>query len=337
MKKFLLVPALACLAFGASAQTLTLTGTSYNQNFDGIGSGLPTGWRLYAASSATSIGALETLNTSSTTGLFNDTTCGNNNVTSGGFKNYASADVCTEGTSCTAQQAATDRALGVRQVAKTNATHPNLDSGAAFVLVIANTTDITNVALQFKLQSLDTSSPRITKWMVDYAVGSPTSFTPISTTPSTLTTGGNTFSNTTVSVNFGSALDNKSSNVYIRITSLELSTLFGNRASTAIDDFSLTWTGSVSVDNINKVSPLSLTQVGAATSSSVKFMYDAAEAGSYVLSIFDMTGRKVYAEQVNANAGLNNLNVANASLVPGMYVAKLANGSNSSVVKVSVQ
>jgi trimeric autotransporter adhesin len=337
MKKFLLVPALACLAFGASAQTLTLTGTSYTQNFDGIGSGLPTGWRLYAASSATSIGALETLNTSATTGVFNDTACGANSVTSGGFKNYASANVCTEGTPCATQQAATNRALGVRQVSKTNATHPNLDSGAAFVLVLTNTTDINNVALQFKLQSLDTSSPRITKWMVDYAIGSPTSFTPIATTPSTLTTGGNTFSNTTVSVNFGTALDNKSSNVYIRITSLEVSTLFGNRASTAIDDFSLTWTGSVGVNNINTVSPLSLTQVGAATSSSVKFMYDAAEAGTYALSIFDMTGRKVYNEQLNAKVGLNNINVTNASLVPGMYVAKLANGSNSSVVKVVVE
>lgn len=336
MKKLLLFPALVCFSLSAMAQ-VTLTGTSYTQNFNGIGGGLPTGWRLYAASTSTGLGDLKSLASSATTGIFRDTACGANNVTSGGYKNYASANVCTEGTPCATQQAATDRALGVRQVSKTNATNPNLDSGAAFVLVLANTTGLTNFNMSFKLQSLDTSCPRTTKWLVDYAIGTPTSFTAATTVPASLVTGNNLFSNTNVTVNFGTALDNKSSNVYIRIVTLEVSTGSGNRASTAIDDVNLTWTGGSSSSVAETaVQSTNLTQVGIGNSSSVQLAYTASEAGNYALNLFDMTGRKIHSENVTAKSGENTATV-NANLTPGMYIAKITNGLTSGVVKVIVQ
>ena len=337
MKKLLLFNCLLCLSTGAFAQTLTLTGPSYIQNFNTIGSSMPTGWRVYNGSGASSIGALETLATSSTTGVFRDTSCGATNVTSGGFKNYASANAVTEGTPCSVQQTTTDRALGVRQVSKTNIAHPNLDSGAAFVLVLTNTASMYNFNLQFKLQSLDTSSPRVTKWMVDYAIGSPTSFTPVTTVPANPTTGGNTFSNTNVTVNFGTAFDNKSSNIYIRVVTLGASTGSGNRASTAIDDFQLTYYSPVGIKNINEVDGAAFNQLGIGTSSAINFNFNTIDAGEYTLSMTDMTGRMIHSEKLNIVNGDNNISVMNANLPSGMYVARLTNGTTNGIVKVVVQ
>ncbi len=337
MKKLLLFNSLLCLATGAFAQTVTLTGTSYMQDFNSIGSSMPTGWRVYNGSGASSIGSLEVLATSSTTGVYRDTACGSSNVTSGGFKNYASANVTTEGTPCSVQQTTSDRALGVRQVSKTNLTHPNLDSGAAFVVVLANTTSLYNFNLQFKLQSLDTSSPRLTKWMVDYAIGSPTAFTPIATVPANPTTGGNVFSNTNVTVNFGTALDNKPSNIYIRVVTLEVSTGTGNRASSAIDDFQLTYSSTVDVRNINEAGATSFNQLGIGNASAVNFNFNTIDAGEYTLTLSDMTGRTMHTEKVNVLSGDNNIAVLNANLAAGMYVARLTNGTTNGVVKVVVQ
>ena len=113
---------------------------------------------------------------------------------------------------------------------------------AAFTFQIANTVGLTDFQLSFKLQSLDIASPRNTVWLVQYGIGtSPSSFTTIATSPVSLATGNLTFTNTSVFVNFGAALDNQSQNVWIRIVTTAASTGSGNRASSAIDDFSLTY------------------------------------------------------------------------------------------------
>ncbi len=336
MKKVLLFSGLVGLSFGAFAQTLSLTGSSYTQNFDGIGSGLPTGWRVYSGSSHTSIGALETLSTSTTYGVFTDTTCGTSNVVGGGFKNYASADVATSTTSCSAQAALTNRALGVRQVSPTNATHPNLDSGAAFILVLNNTSGLSNFNLSFKLQSLDVNSPRATTWLVDYAVGAAGPFTPV-TTVGTMTTGGGVFSNNTVTANFGSALDNKSGNVYIRITTLVFSSGTGNRASTAIDDYSLTWTGiPTAVTEVDNSGSLPFEVLGNATSSTINMNCTTSEAGNYNVILSDMTGRTVYSNVSNLEAGNQSISLNNLNLAKGMYIARISNGHTTGIAKVMV-
>ena len=91
------------------------------------------------------------------------------------------------------------------------------------------------------MQSLDDGIGRTTTWQVDYALGdNPTTFIPVTTSPSTLITDG-TFASTPVTVNFGNALDNQNSKVWIRIVTLSATTGSGSRASTGIDDVKISW------------------------------------------------------------------------------------------------
>ena len=110
-----------------------------------------------------------------------------------------------------------------------------------FVFEINNTSGKTNLALNFLLQSLDDGIGRTTTWQVDYATGdNPTTFVPVATPPSTITTS-TSFSSTPVTVDFGNALDNQSGKVWIRIVTLSATTGSGSRASSAIDDVKFSW------------------------------------------------------------------------------------------------
>ncbi|RZK96716.1 MAG: hypothetical protein EOO62_28865 [Hymenobacter sp.] len=216
-----LASALALTSLGAQAQA-TLTASPYVENFDGLANGLPTGFNVYTAATPAAPGTAGTLITAATS--WTDS--------GAGFKNFASATNLTAAATTAAQAAATNRALGVRQTGGT-------DAGVAFVFRALNTTGKTDLALTFKLQSLDAASPRVTTWQVDYAVGAtPTNFT---TAGSSATTGGSTFSNNTVTVSFNGALDNQTGPVWVRIAALGGTAGSGNRASSAIDDFSLSW------------------------------------------------------------------------------------------------
>ena len=260
MKKIALLSAGLLIAGIAEAQ-LTLSGTSYTQDFDNIGGGLPTGWSLYTSAESTTLGT----DVSTTKYVATNTRW---NWTTGNFRNVASADGFTMYylADTAAQHASNDRALAVRQVGNTSSTFPGTDSGAAFVLNIANTNGLTNFQMSVKLQSLDSTSPRVTTWTVDYGFGAnPTAFT-AATITGTNTTGGNTYSNNTITVNFGSALDNQSGPIWIRIVTLNWTTGSGNRTTTGIDDFQLNWTsstpsGSLSIastsptDNATSVAP----------------------------------------------------------------------------------
>ena len=336
MKKVILLSFLVASTFASNAQYALSGASPYTQNFDGIGSGLPTGWLVYSGSSATSIGTLETFSTSLTYGIYNDTTCATSAVVGGGFKNYASASAAAAGTSCTAQQAITNRAIGVRQVSPSNATHPNLDSGAAFVFEVANTGGITNLGVSFNLQSLDTSSPRVTTWRLQYRIGTTGTWTGVTTT-GTMTTGGHMFSDNKITASFGTALNNQSSNVWIRIVTIDFSSGTGNRASTAIDSFKLTWTGNAGVNDVVANGTLPFSVTGTPTSSDVSFNFDAVEAGSYTLLLTDMVGRKVYTENTTAEHGNQNITAHGLSLAPGLYVAKLSNGTSTGITKFIVQ
>jgi endonuclease/exonuclease/phosphatase family metal-dependent hydrolase/uncharacterized protein YdeI (BOF family) len=220
--------------------TITLTGTQYAEAFDGIGTALPNGWSIKTGATAAILG----------TDAAYASTAGTWNVTSGRFYNFASADIGETGD----QAAATDRALGIRQTGSLG------DPGAAFVLKLANTTNFSAFSLSFKLQSLDKTSTRAVLWGVDYAIGDTTNFITATTNPASIPTGNLIFSNQTVTVNFGSALDNKGSNVWIRIRTTAASTGSGNRPSSAIDDFGLTYTnGSGTNTPTMTVTPTALT------------------------------------------------------------------------------
>ncbi|MBL0334746.1 MAG: hypothetical protein IPP73_05360 [Chitinophagaceae bacterium] len=215
---------------------ITLGSTSpFQINFDNLGTaGLPTG--VYTKQEATSgflgnEGSVYQLN-------FNLPTAWNQ--TSLGYKNYASATGLTAASTSTAQNASTNRALGFRQ---TGTAATGGDPGAAFAFQLANTTGKTNLQFEFKLQSLDAITVgHTTTWKVDYGFGSnPTLFTTVTTAPATLNTINGTFLNNTVTVNFGTALNNISQPVWIRVVTLSSTTGSGNRPSTAIDDVKFTW------------------------------------------------------------------------------------------------
>ena len=208
---------------------LPLTTSPYNQNFDAISAGLPQGFYAKVGATASSIGTGDM----TAFGGWAPTVWSN---TSAGAKNFASATGLTSTSDVTAQGASTNRAFGVRQTSSTG-----YDPGSAFVVLLDNTTGKSNFQMNFQIQSLDNTIGRTTNWIVDYGFGdAPTSFTPIASTPATLTTS-NAFGGTNVTVNFGSNLNNQNQKVWIRIVTLSATTGSGSRASSAMDDFQMSW------------------------------------------------------------------------------------------------
>ncbi|WP_086596052.1 T9SS-dependent choice-of-anchor J family protein [Hymenobacter crusticola] len=215
--------ALSLLTATSAWAQVTLATSPYVETFDGIGGGLPTGFTVRTAATATALGTTASLTTAKTAW----------NNTSGAFKNLASATGLTATSTTAEQDASTNRALGVRQTGTVG------DPGAAFVFQVANTNGRTDFKLTFLLQSLDPSSPRTANWQVDYGTGdTPSTFTTVSTGN---TTGGSAFTNKPITVDFGSQLDNVTGPVWIRIVTTSASTGSGNRPTSAIDDFTLAW------------------------------------------------------------------------------------------------
>lgn len=196
-------------------------------NFDNIGSGLPTGVKAYTGASATVAGTEAAFTAAAT--LWNNT--------SGAFKNFSSATGLTATSTSAEQNASANRAFGLRQTGTVG------DPGGAFVFIINNTTGKNNLKLDFLLQQLDpTSAGRSVSWTVDYALGeTPTSFTPLVTSPTPLSTTFGTFANTPVHVDLPASLNNQGSKLWIRIATYTASTGSGSRPSTAIDDFKVSW------------------------------------------------------------------------------------------------
>ena len=211
---------------------VTLTGTSYSENFDGIGTGgtsTPQGWSTSMNATISTLGTTTSTLATGINSYWSNTTAG--------AKNAASLDI-GGGTSNANQLNALDRAISIRQTSASG------DPGAAFILTIANTTGFQNFSGSFKLQQLDPSSaatPRTTTWKVQYSSDG-TSWTDASTSPSTLTTVQGIQSNQNVTFTLGSSIDNLSSILYIRIVTLTAASGSGNRPHTAIDDFVLNYT-----------------------------------------------------------------------------------------------
>jgi hypothetical protein len=326
------------LTSGTASNSVSLTGSiiglinlatsPYIQNFNGIGTGLPAGVTVRTGATASSIGTEALFATAPATW----------NSTGGGFKNFASGNN-DQGVT---QSTATDRAIGIRQVTAT-------DPGAGFVFQIANTSGKINFTLDFNLQSLDASSPRITTWRVDYGFGTnPSSFI-VPTTTGTITTGGNNFSNNPVHVDFGNALDNQSGIVTIRILSLTGSSGSGNRASTGIDDFTLTWedpaakTFSLNATAIN----FPLTNLGNANTSGYKIIsqtnldhsIDIAASAPYTIS----TDNSTFVSNLSiapADAFNKTIYVKFAPAAAGVYpgtITHTSEGAGTKVVNLSAE
>jgi autotransporter-associated beta strand protein len=215
----------------ASPAQVSLTGTNYSQDFNSLGSGLPTGWTTRLGVSTTNIGTpLSFTNTSSSSSI------NNWSDTSGAFKNYASATGLVSNSTTAAQQASTNRALGITPTGTFGDVGTNY---AAFVLQLSNTTGFQDFNLSMDAMVLS-SQTRTNVWTLDYGIGaSPTSFTTLTnwTTPAD-------FGTTTLSISSASlsGIANLSDNVWFRFTLLTPSTGSGSRDRIGIDNFSLTYT-----------------------------------------------------------------------------------------------
>ncbi|MFT4092413.1 MAG: DUF5689 domain-containing protein [Niabella sp.] len=206
----------------------------YLQDFNTIGSGLPTGINVMTNAKTDTVGRMASLTTAATVW---------SNI-SGAFKNFASATGLSSAATAGEQSASTDRALGLRQTGSFGEfTSGTTGGGGAFVFTINNTTGKSNLSLDFILQSLDASaSGRTVTWTVDYGIGeNPANFTVITTTPTPLTTALGTFASTAIHADLPAALNNNASKIWIRIVTLSASTGSGSRPSTAIDNFKISW------------------------------------------------------------------------------------------------
>lgn len=317
MKKIICSLFAIAIAFSSNAQMpFTLSGTSYTQDFDNIGNGLPTGWRVDTMANPNAGLGDDAISKFTATPI----TWGSN--AGRGFKNYASADGLLAAASPTDQNASTDRVLGIKQVSAIGWDNNNSLTSAAFQ--ITNTAGLNGFNLQFKLQSLLTSAKRYNNWIVQYGFGASPTFTTIATTPATLTLDSN-YSNTLVSVNFGALLDNQNQAVWIRIMPADSTMGNGNRPSVGIDDFNLTWTG-VAVNNIPQIT--SLTPIDNAinvpagnTSLSVTFDKNitAGTGNITVYNLTDMTNQVI--PVANATISGMSATIPNVTLLAGKNYA----------------
>lgn len=328
MKRFTLF-FIAIILVNVSSAQLMLSGNSYTQDFNSIAT-LPTGWFIFTGASSTSLG-----NDMAATKYYP----GKDNTWEkyyGEFREVASANASPyfTGFDSVQQSMATDRALAVRQVSAGSGSFPGSDSGAAFALQIGNPQGLTDFKLSFKLQSLDSTSPRVTTWSVDYGIGAnPTSFTRVAISGDS-TTGGNTYKNSTINIDFGTALNGQTGPVWIRIVALKMTTGSGNRTTTGIDDVNLTWTGNAAVADLNNTQvPLT----AYATTGSAVVRFSAPVAGKYALVFTDVSGRIVYTNTLNAKAGQQKYQLNDLALQPGFYIVKMAGEGVYGATKVIVR
>ena len=125
----------------------------------------------------------------------------------------------------------------MRQVGNTNSTFPGSDPGAAFVFRF-NSSGKALTELKFDLWILD-SQPRSAIYTIDYGLGSaPTVFSPLKTLSGLDAAWGKT----TVTLTSGElvALNNQS-DVWLRIAILDATTGSGNRDTSALDNFSISF------------------------------------------------------------------------------------------------
>ena len=212
---------------------ISLISSPLTLNFNTISKGLPAGVNLYTGGSSVLLGTAAAFTSDATKW----------SITTGGFYNFASTTGLISSSKEADQAAATNRALGIRQIGTTSSSFTGSDPGAAFVFQINNSTGKSAIKLDFLLQSLDVSSSvnRTTTWTVDYAIGaSPVKFLPVTATGS-LITGNTVFSSNAISVNFGNLLNNQSKKIWIRIITLTATSGSGSRPSTAIDDVKFSW------------------------------------------------------------------------------------------------
>ncbi len=320
MKK--IVALMAVLYSISSHAQVSLNNPPYLENFDNIASGLPAGFFVQTGSTATAAG---------TNATFTPTPTSWNN-TNAGFYNCASATGLKPTSNPNEQAVSTNRALSVRQT--TSYGNP----GAAFVFKIANTTNKTNFQLNFKMVSLDSSAQAITGWAVDYGFGAnPTSFTAITTNPTPVRTGSISTTPTSgykfftdATANFGTALDNKSEIVWIRIWAPSASVaipFLGNSTPTmsGIDDWNLSWTNSpnTNVNELNKANNNVL--ISGFQSNSLRIDFKQGVTSKTIIRLTDINGAVLWEKQYARIPANQTEWVRPGNLNKGIYILQIQN------------
>ncbi|HMP77631.1 MAG TPA: fibronectin type III domain-containing protein, partial [Kiritimatiellia bacterium] len=229
------IPLLLALQTAVSSAQVTLTGTSYSQDFDAIGSGLPSGWDTRISATASSLGTVQSFTTTAT--AWGDT--------SGRFGNVAAAESPATSADASGTQASrTDRALAVRQSGSFG------DPGAAFNFYF-NASGVTfsgvDPALSVKMQQFDNQG-RAATWSIQYGIGaSPASWTTLGTwdTVAGWNSANVTFTGTDLAALSGQAA------AWIRVVALSASTGSGSRDRVGIDDFTLTYSTAASAPTVS--------------------------------------------------------------------------------------
>lgn len=230
---------IVCVAFALPLQAqVFLSGNSYSEDFNNLGSGLPNGWSIYTGATSSDLGSAQIFDPAKATwaGL-------------GVFKNCASANNpgVTASDSSTKQDNYVDRVLGVRQ------TDSFGDPGAAFVFRLENTLGFGSFTVSLDCQMLKEVETRTTTWTLDYRVGSSGSFTSFATYPDP-----GVFGSSHLNHSFGSALDNQADPVFIRVTALDVSDGSSYRDSIGIDNLALSFSAVPEVEEYGVIAALGL-------------------------------------------------------------------------------
>jgi len=265
-----------------SAAQVVLGPSPYTQNFNSIGSGLPSGWSVRAVTNPANFGVPAIYN-AAPVGWASDVW---------NFENLASCNSPASITDNNAlQNSRSDRALGVRKAADVG------NPGGAFVFQVASTVGLSNFMMNFKLMQLDPSGQhgQMVTWRVDYGFGaSPASFTNASSVSpwplKTKQTNPVEWCSQNVTVDFGSALDNYSGVVTIRIYSNALTSASGpnstnKRPNSAIDDVSLSYSGDVTPPTIQCPAALSVGTSSGSCGASVSLTLPSASDNSGSVSL----------------------------------------------------
>jgi hypothetical protein len=205
--------------------TINLTGVSYQEDFNTLGDGLPSGWAIYTDATSSSLGTLIDFNSAPKSW----------DNTAGGFRNVASANSeLEEGDAASEQKDVSDRALGIRQTGSFG------DPGAAFVLSLTDTEGFQDFQLSLEAQMLSVKN-RSTSWIIDYRIGTEGDFLPLGTYDDPGKWGVTQLTTGSELLDFGDAIDNQSELVQIRVVALSDSTNSNYRDTVAIDNFSLNY------------------------------------------------------------------------------------------------
>jgi autotransporter-associated beta strand protein len=209
------------ITLGTTSSTIAVT-----QNFDALGSGLPSGWTVYSGATSTSLG------TNVSGSAFSSAATAWTAASSAGYYNVASATVGS-GAVAAAQNAASDRALGLRPAGGSP-----YDPGAAIVYSF-NTTGNTVASLGLTLQLLDPQT-RSNTATVQYSLNGGTTW--VSFTGGTYADPG-AFASSTLVLNNATeiaAISNQSS-VLVRVALLTASTGTGSRDLIGLDNFTVNY------------------------------------------------------------------------------------------------